>query len=192
MPLQLGTDFGRNTERPMGLPGRVLASERPEISPDVQLYSAAPNDTSDAADKTGRASSAPSEYPRRDAAVRCGVHSSLGLPIWLLPAPDAAAANWRSGGAAAVLEVVTTRTDVQWASAIHMLAVVLEARRLGTNLGTVNMAIPLEQSSLWAEAAAAGRARVMAGTEGGLLPPDLEIDPDALARPSFPTTSNFQ
>ena len=70
---------------------------------------------------------------------------------------------------------------MEWARALRVLATALSRRELATTLGTVSMAIPLEQSALWAEAAASGRARLLSGATGGLLPADLEIDPQSLS-----------
>ena len=49
------------------------------------------------------------------------MRSSLGLPLLLAEKPE--------GAPVGVLEVVTTRTDVQWAQAIKLLAEALAARR---------------------------------------------------------------
>ena len=107
--------------------------------------------------------------PRASTAIAAGVHATAGMPIFIMNrsartaggddgagAPANGSAT-RGGGAAAselpvaVLEVVTTRVDVPWDRVLSLLAACLGGHDLATIIGTVSVALPPDQSVVWAE-----------------------------------------
>ncbi|XP_010431765.1 PREDICTED: protein NLP3-like [Camelina sativa] len=88
----------------VGLPGRVFLRRMPEWTPDVRFLSS-------------------EEYPRIGYARRYQVRASLALPLF----------QGASGNCVAVMEMVTTRRSLEYASQIHTICHALEAFDLRTS-----------------------------------------------------------
>ena len=96
---------------PVGMPGRVYNSGRAELSPDVQLYDR-------------------EQYPRLPDAVHCGIKGTLAVPVY-----DDAASGAARRRPAAVIEVATSRGDVDWGAMIDRIAGACSTARLSTSSG---------------------------------------------------------
>jgi hypothetical protein len=94
---------------PVGVPGRVFVSGRAELSPDVQLY-----------DRR--------QYPRLPDAVQCGIRGTLAMPVF----DDAAASPQHRRRPAAVIELATSREDVEWGAVIGRISDAFGAAQLST------------------------------------------------------------
>ena len=96
---------------PVGMPGRVYNSGRAELSPDVQLYDR-------------------EQYPRLPDAVHCGIKGTLAVPVF-----DDAASGAARRRPAAVIEVATSRDDVDWGAMIDRISGACSTARLSTTSG---------------------------------------------------------
>ena len=94
---------------PVGMPGRVYNSGRAELSPDVQLYDR-------------------EQYPRLPDAVHCGIKGTLAVPVF-----DDAASGAARRRPAAVIEVATSRDDVDWGAMIDRISGACSTARLSTS-----------------------------------------------------------
>lgn len=89
----------------VGLPGRVFLRRMPEWTPDVRFFRS-------------------EEYPRIGYARKYQVRASLALPLF----------QGVSGNCVAVLEMVTTRRSLEYASQLHTICHALEVMLNITNL----------------------------------------------------------
>lgn len=85
------------SDQQVGLPGRVFLRRMPEWTPDVRLFRS-------------------EEYPRIGHARRYQVRASLALPLFQGP----------SGDCVAVMEMVTTRHNLEYASHLHNICNALQ------------------------------------------------------------------
>ena len=99
----------RASNFPVGMPGRVYNSGRAELSPNVQLYDR-------------------EQYVRLPDAVQCGIKGTLAVPVF-----DEAASGPARRRPAAVIEVATSRADVDWGAMIDRISGACSSARLSTS-----------------------------------------------------------
>ncbi|KAG7544413.1 RWP-RK domain [Arabidopsis suecica] len=96
------------SEQLVGLPGRVFLRRMPEWTPDVRFFRR-------------------EEYPRIGYARRYQVRASLALPLF----------QGTSGNCVAVMEMVTTHRNLEYASQLHTICHTLEAFDLRTSQASI-------------------------------------------------------
>ena len=108
----------RASNFPVGMPGRVYNSGRAELTPNVQLYDR-------------------EQYVRLPDAVQCGIKGTLAVPVF-----DEAASGPARRRPAAVIEVATSRADVDWGAMIDRISGACSTARLSTSSARSGSSLP--------------------------------------------------
>ena len=120
----------RASNFPVGMPGRVYNSGRAELTPNVQLYDR-------------------EQYVRLPDAVQCGIKGTLAVPVF-----DEAASGPGRRRPAAVIEVATSRADVDWGAMIDRISGACSSARLSTSSARSGSSLPSVVSPLSARCSA--------------------------------------